>query len=164
MHVRIEHKPAFHVVGFSKRIHKMDKKNFIEIPTFWETTLQSGKVKHLMDAVSGLTPNGFTKGVHGMMNYKYLGDSSFPYLIGAFSKTSIDGYESVSVPAGRWAVFTTKRFKPEHTVKNVQPVWHQIYEEWFNTTDYDHAGGAELEVYLCHEDGTQSCEIWIPII
>jgi len=164
MHVRIEHKPAFYIVGFSKRIHKMDRENFIEIPTFWETSLKSSKIAPLTASIGKKTPEGFPQGVHGIMNYKYLGDSSFPYLIGAFSTDLVDGYENVYVQANRWAIFTTSRYQPSDAKKAIEPVWHHIYDEWFNTTDYDHAGGAELEVYLCHEDGTQSCEVWIPVV
>ena len=66
------------------------------------------------------------------------------------------------IPASTWAVFTS--IGPMPTA--IHKVWDRIFQEWFPSTGYEHAGTAELEVYLPGNVDAEDyrCEVWIPII
>ena len=46
----------------------------------------------------------------------------------------------------------------------IQKIWKAIYAEWFPATEYEHAGGPEIESYFQKADGSGvAYEVWIPV-
>jgi AraC family transcriptional regulator len=72
-----------------------------------------------------------------------------------------DSYQSFSIPASTWAIFTSVGKLPEA----IQNVTKRIFNEWFPATDFEHAIGPELEVYLPGDPSKDDyrCEVWIPV-
>ena len=92
------------------------------------------------------------------------GQEELSYMIGveAGSEPAGDELTVYTVPPLTWAVFTAVGPVPG----SVQETFRRIFQEWFPSTNYEHAHGPELEVYL---DGDSSapdyrCEVWIPIV
>ena len=83
--------------------------------------------------------------------------------IGVATTSSVSGhFDTLSVPASQWAVFTVIGEFP----KVLQDTWARIYAEWLPTSGYELTGGPE---FLWNEslDTTKpnyKSEIWIPIM
>jgi AraC family transcriptional regulator len=161
MDYRIVKKPAFDVIGKSRKFTTENKENFRQIPKFW-TELQGTKDYKTLIDLSGGKPGAVTGG--GMLgvcipNEKKDLDEFF-YAIGIEKPAGKvpAGFEVIHVPAATWAVFDT-------TLDDIQPCWQKIYEEWFPSTGYEHSGSPELEVYLPGDmdNPVMKCQIWIPI-
>jgi AraC family transcriptional regulator len=93
------------------------------------------------------------------------GQEDFNYMIGCQTTRDVldeEGYESRMIPAFTWAIFTSDGPMPGA----IQSLFGRIFQEWFPSTGYEHAGGPELEVYppgnVMAED--YRCEVWIPIV
>ncbi|MDR3541524.1 MAG: effector binding domain-containing protein [Desulfosporosinus sp.] len=99
-------------------------------------------------------------------SYRETGDSTFPYMICAFTPESgvPSGFTSAEIPAATWAVFTTKEYKIEDTSKFVQALWKRIYTEWFPSSGYEHGICGELEIYGVADNTKEYCEIWISVV
>lgn len=156
MKYRLENKPAFSFYGMSKMFSTIDGANFKEIPLFWQQTMEDGSfngmIKHAQDS----------KCLGVCMPMDVNQDTSFDYIIGAFSKEPVEGYSNYEVQAHEWAVFELEG--PMHEV--LQATWKRIFSEWFPQTGFNHADLPELEVYF---DGDLTAkdyymEIWIPIV
>ena len=89
--------------------------------------------------------------------------AAFSYLIGMEPKAGADtdGLTVREVPAGTWAVFKGSEPLP----RGIQDLAKRIFTEWFPATEYEHAGGIELEVYGRSPEGKceAAYEIWVPV-
>lgn len=147
-------KDAFIVVGKSIKTTQDENMKEHSISKFWQKTNQSS----LPGTLCQISPNMPFLGVcYGMES-----DGSFRYLIGIESNKAIDGLESVLIPKSTWAVFESIGPMPQA----IQHVWQKIYEEFFPSSGYRHAGTPDFESYP--EDGSSRkdyrAEVWIPII
>lgn len=70
-------------------------------------------------------------------------------------------------PEARYAVFTTPKVTQDQFVASIQSTWKAIFEEWFPHSGYEHAGGAEFELYdeRCNSSKNEliQMDIYIPI-
>ena len=107
--------------------------------------------------------NNALKYVEACMDFSKEMKEEFNYMIGLEPSENADlkGLERRVVPKLTWAVFPGTGKMPD----SIQLVWKRIYSEWFPATEYIHAEGPELEIYLPMEKNTEECpfEIWIPI-
>ena len=154
MKYQILEKEAFTVYGKSIKTTQEDNMKHQTISKFWQKTNQSTLPKVLCD----ISPNSPFLGVcYGMES-----DGSFRYLIGVDAKRTVEGLESVEIPKSTWAVFESIGPMPEA----IQHVWKKIYEEFFPSSGYRHAGTPDFESYP--EDGSHRkdyrAEVWIPIV
>ncbi|MFZ6030240.1 MAG: GyrI-like domain-containing protein [Chloroflexota bacterium] len=69
----------------------------------------------------------------------------------------LEGMETYTVPATRWAVFECRGKVPESIVKAEM----FAFMEWLPTSGYEHALAPEMEVYP--NLGDRYCEFWLPI-
>lgn len=163
MDCRIIEKPAFDIVGRSRRFAEDSEENRIEIPRFWDKFMNStnnGK------AIVGLTENGPIGTVTGSQSLGVSmcreGAEEFTYAIGmeAKIKKAPKDFEIIHIPAARWAIFDSIGPMPGA----IQDITKRIFSEWFPSTGYSHPE-YELEVYLPGDPGSNNyhCQVWIHV-
>jgi|WetSurMetagenome_2_1015567.scaffolds.fasta_scaffold33002_3 AraC family transcriptional regulator len=162
MDYRIIEKPAFEIIGRSRKFRTVNGENFIKIPQFWQEYMATPEYKTLMDLTGG-KPGEVTGG--GCLGICFGGEETnwdpFSYGIGIEKtiKKSPVKFEVMPVPAASWAVF-------DCTLDNLQDITKRIFSEWFPSTGYEHAPAPELEIYLPgnFNDVTMKCQIWMPVV
>jgi len=162
MDYRIIEKPAFEILGRSRKFHTKNGENFIKIPQFWHEFMETDEYKTLMglpEGKSGAVTGGQCLGVcFGGEDTNW---DPFSYGIGIEkpAKKSTIKFEVIPVPAASWAVF-------DCTLDNLQDVTKRIFSEWFPSTGYEHAPAPEIEVYLPGDfvNTAMKCQIWIPVV
>lgn len=162
MDYRIVEKPAFEIVGRSRRFSTANGENFIKIPQFWQEYMNSPEYRELCELTGGKTGKVTGGGCLGVcFGMEKTGWDSFCYGIGIEKpdEQSQTVFESIPVPASSWAVF-------ECTLTNLQDVTKRIFSEWFPSTGYEHASAPELEVYFPENPSSKEvpCQIWMPVI
>jgi AraC family transcriptional regulator len=162
MDYTIIEKPAFEILGRSRKFHTKNGENFIKIPQFWHEFMETDEYKILCDLTGNKT--GVVTGGQ-MLGVCFGGEKTnwdpFSYGIGIekTAKNSPVKFEVIPVPAAAWAVF-------DCTLDNLQDITKRIFSEWFPSTGYEHAPAPEIEVYCPGEfsNTAMKCQIWIPII
>jgi AraC family transcriptional regulator len=162
MDYTIIEKPAFDILGRSRKFHTKNGENFIKIPQFWQEYMKTDEYKTLCNLTGG-KPGPVTGGGCLGVCFAYEGANfeSFSYGIGIEkpAKKSPVKFEVIPVPAAAWAVF-------DCTLDNLQDITKRIYSEWFPSTGYEHAPAPEIEVYLPGDfnNTAMKCQIWIPVV
>lgn len=152
----------FSLAGYVREFTTVDGQNFKKIPKFFEELDKNGRMKKMM---AGADPGGKMKGAMLGVCMDFVEErEKFNFMIAMEPQVSADltGLDKRDVPALTWAVFPGNGPMPE----SIQSVWKRIFSEWFPATDYEHAEGPELEVYLQGSgDPEDDCpfEVWIPI-
>lgn len=161
MDYRIEKKSAFKVIGKSETFDTSDDFNRVDIPEFWSRCHKDRTVKTLYELSRNTQNSGVIFGVcceDGSSNA-----NRFPYMIAATHGNSEipKGYTVKEIPEYTWAVFRCVGAMP----KAIQNLWHQIYTEFFPTSEYQPAHGIDLESYYDGkmDDKNYISEIWIPV-
>jgi len=160
MNYKIIKKESFKVTGYNKKITTVNNENFNILPQFWNEVMDNGSYTKLEDVGLEINPNNSCMGICYNQEPE---KNQFDYLIamkGSFS-SKLENSIEITIPASNWAVFECKGPLPEA----IQKVWKKIYSEWFPATNYEHAGTAELEIYLGGDTSSEDyiCEIWIPL-
>jgi len=157
MDYRIVDKEAFAVIGKTVRTTCGDGKNFLEIPKFWEKCAADGTLARL----SAIGNGGNLLGINLDMRP---GQDDLTYMIAipADDSDRPEEFELRTILAATWAVFTSVGPIPGA----IQNVFRRIFQEWFPSTGYEHAGGPEMEVYLPGDVTAEDyrSEVWIPIV
>jgi AraC family transcriptional regulator len=162
MDYKIIEKPAFEILGRSRKFHTKNGENFIKIPQFWQEYMATDEYKTLMGLTEG-KPGGVTGGQ--CLGVCFGGEDTnwdpFSYGIGIEkpAKKPTIKFEVIPVPASTWAVF-------DCTLDNLQDITKRIFNEWFPSTGYEHAPAPEIEVYLPGDfaNTAMKCQIWIPVV
>jgi AraC family transcriptional regulator len=168
MNYRIEEKPEIILFGVEKIISTENGENTKEIPEFWNQAFCDGTIDRIQQA-SGIKVDENFKGilpVNAVMCYRDTGKKTMPYMLCAFApgKEIPEGFDSVTVPAGTWAIFATEEHTEDRTAEVIQALWKRIYTEWFPTSGYEPVpGGPEFEMYGIAESGLSYCEVWIMV-
>jgi len=165
MEYRLIEKPAFKVVGYALETTSVEGQNLKDIPAFWADYMENGRGRRLLQVI-------------GKEHAPELGictdfdpeTGRFVYLIG-MEVDSFDGIPSDLVcrefPGANFAVFTTPKVQPQHFSNSIQETWRVVFNEWFPTSGYEHAGTAEIEWYDERSnpgiDGTPQMDIYIPV-
>ncbi|OHE75996.1 MAG: hypothetical protein A2413_12770, partial [Treponema sp. RIFOXYC1_FULL_61_9] len=165
MEYRIEKKGAIAMTGLPLRANCTDGANLREIPAFWGECIAKGH----MDALERAMPENSKLGVMGVCaNDMDAKTQTFTYLI-AIERPETEAARArlpsacvdFVVPEASWAIFPSRG----PMLASIQALWQRIYSDWFPNSDYEHAGGHELEVYS--EGDMQAadyyCEVWIPV-
>lgn len=156
MNYKIVEKPNMRFVGKKETVSTAGGQNFARIPKIWDEVNEKG----MYDQILKLS-NGNPSGLLGICT-NFREEQLDYYIAGSTSEKAPEGMDELIVPSGLWVVFQCVGAMP----KAIQDVWKRIYTEWFPSSGYEHAGGAEMEWY---SDGDPSdngyiSEIWIPII
>ena len=145
MDYRIFDKPAFDIVGKSRKFVEASKENTRLIPQFWD---EFEKDKRGNEALIKATQNrlGLVTGSKSLgVSMCKAGMEEFTYAIGVETtlKTLPMGFELIHIPAATWAVFECVGPIPDA----IHEVTERIFVEWFPSAGYEHPEH-ELEVYL----------------
>jgi len=163
MDYKIIERPAFEVVGKSRKSTTVNGENFIKLPQFWDEFIQAKHFDTLMKLTNGKTGPVTGAGSLGVCIGEK-GMEEFTYGIGVEKpgKAVPAGFEVMKIPAATWAVFDSFGPMP----KAIQDVITSIFQEWFPSTGYEHDAAPELEVYFEGDFNSPGyhCQVWIPII
>lgn len=155
MNYRIENKDAFRIVGVKAHYEMNVEENFMQIPQFWQQTVQNGSFGKLF-LLMNKQPAGIL-GVSTCMNGR-----DFDYYIAAVSDRDVpEGMESFTVPPCTWAIFTCIGPMPSA----IQSLQRRIVGEWLPTSGYEYANAPDIEVYFEGDQQAEDyrCEVWMPI-
>lgn len=154
MNYKIIKKEAFPIQGYKRKITTKNGENFKLIPAFWDEVMSNGSFDKLLNKAGNL-------GVVGVITDFNMNLGEFDYYIGIEGTQSDGEFFSTVIPEGDYAVFQAIGPLPE----SIQAVWKKIPSEFFEVTDYEHRGTAELEVYYPGntQDEDYVSEIWIPV-
>jgi AraC family transcriptional regulator len=156
MNYKIMEKPAMRFVGKKETVPTINGQNFTRVPQIWNEVMEDGTFEKICKL-----SNGNPSGVLGIC-VDFENEQLNYYIASSTAEKVPEGMEELYVPAGLWVVFECVGPLP----KALQEVWKRIYTEWFPSSGYEHAGGAEIEWYSdgdgCAEDYVS--EIWIPIV
>ena len=97
--------------------------------------------------------------------YDFKEDCTFSYMIG-HNKPKDDvpaDYETLSVPALTWVVFSSPKDPEADPAEQCKRAWSRV-SEWFAASEYEHACGPELEKGYNYGNMNFYYEVWIPII
>lgn len=166
MNYRIVQHEAFELCGLSTEI-----KGNMTPPKFISQTHRSGELRKMYSDLgievlpenAPCTPNEPKSLYFALYNFK--DDSVFSYMIcyeipkgGAPS-----GYETLTIPALTWVVFTSPEDPGTDPAVQCKRAWSRV-SEWFSTSEYEHACGPELEKGYNFGNMNFQYEVWIPIV
>jgi AraC family transcriptional regulator len=162
MDYKIIDRPAFEVMGKSRKCTNVNKINYQELPRFWGEIRQTPEWDVLCKANNG-KPGAITGGANLGVCIMSQGMEEFTYAITVERppKENLNGLELIQIPASKWAVFECIGSMP----KAIQDVNDRIYEEWFPSTGFENAGTPDIEVYMPGDMASPKyrSQIWVPI-
>ncbi|NLY74335.1 MAG: AraC family transcriptional regulator [Firmicutes bacterium] len=161
MEFRIEDKPAFNLVGVSKRVPMQFKGVNNEIVKLAESITDEQKAE--MHSLQNIEP-------YEIVNASYDADAKFlkeegylTHLIGVLTTENqvSDRLEKVPVPACTWAVFPNEGPFPSM----LQETMAGIYSEWLPTSDYEVIDAPTFSFTKMGKDKKDYAysEVWIPV-
>lgn len=159
MEHRIEQDPPYTLLGYSLRTTMADGKCLREIPPFWETLREDGRLA-VLEGLAG------TLGVCGVC-HDFTGEAgAFDYGIAIQRPEPVaslpEGLTEIVVPASMWVkVVHRGPIDP-----GFQETISHACGQWLPQSGFRHAGTPELEIY---HPGDQNgpdnvCEYWIPLV
>ena len=86
------------------------------------------------------------------------GGEAWRYLIAVASQADPGPFETYTVPAATWAVFSG-----EGTGRSIQVLEKRIVTEWLPGSGYEYADGPDIEVYLEPDPVHTRYEVWVPV-
>lgn len=141
--------------GIERTFTTKDGQNFKEIPVLWQEVMQDGTWERLLQEADEL-------GVVGMCYDFNHETEEFKYMIGIRKETiDAENMVSVSFKDQTFASFTSKGALPQALQSTIQ----QVFSEWFPSSNYEHSGGPEIEVYAKGDASKEDyiCYFWVPI-
>lgn len=162
MNYRIETKNSFQIMAKTQRFVKIeDILGRTDIPQFWMQCHQDGTVAYLQEV--GKKDGVLGNKIVGMCIEDSTVVKDFPYSIGTeyAGGTIPEGYHVFDIPAAAWVIFEADFKAPQ----DIQTLMHQIFAEFFPSSDYQPAGNYDLEVYPSGYVYNQpyNCEVWIAV-
>jgi len=159
MKVRIEEKPAFQIMGVTRRFNCDTGENKREIPKMWGEVHANSVDDELLKLNTGEL-----KGLLGVCKMIDVSTSQMEYWIAtAYEGVEVPtNFETMEIPDATYAIFEVVGPMPHA----IQTMWEKIYSEWFPSSSYRPSGSAEMEVYT--NDNAYKAdyysEIWIPVV
>lgn len=161
MEFRIEDKPAFNLVGVSKRVPMQFEGVNNEIVKLALSITEEQKEE--MHSLQNIEP-------YEIVNASYDADANFlkeegdlTHLIGVLTTRDqvSDLLEKVPVEAGTWAIFPNEGPFPS----TLQETMAKIYSEWLPSSDYEviNAPSFSFTKMDKHKKDYAYSEIWIPV-
>jgi len=160
MEVNIEKKPAFNLIGVTKRVPiQFEGEN----PTIVELAKSiTPEQREHMHELGDLYP-------HHVLNASYEGDEgilreegNLTHLIGFAStkENPYDDLEQVHVPEHTWAIFPNTGPFPE----TLQDTWARTHSEWMPSSDYEFVNAPSISFTKHGEPGEDVySEIWLAV-
>jgi predicted transcriptional regulator YdeE len=147
--VYLEDKAEFNVVALTREFNSdtcMD-----EIPKFW-TTFHEQEYDKVICGMFGICHSCSPDGK--FFKYSIAGPAE--------SGTELpDGFETLTIPAHTWAVFSCVGAMP-HAIQNM---WNHVYSQWLPESGYEKIFGYDIEFYTKGNLQSPDYEsfIWIPV-
>ncbi|MFH9196047.1 GyrI-like domain-containing protein [Streptomyces anulatus] len=158
MRYKLVEKDAFRVVGRKARVPLIHEGPNPAIAEFIR-----GIGREELDRIAALSdqdPAGIV-GVSDQLDPSRAEGTELDYYHGVVSGAEPpEGLDSLSVPAGTWAVFTNEGAFPQA----LQYLWRDVFTQWFPSNPYASRPGPEiLRVRLTEEGKRAEAELWIPV-
>ena len=154
MDYKIIKKDNLNFKGFVREYTTDGGENFKGIPVFWQEIMGGGVFQELITKSDEL-------GVVGMC-YDFNNETNtFKYMIGIRTEEELANSVEVSFKDETFVSFKSEGALPAA----IQKVIGQVFNEWFPSSNYEHSGGPEIEVYP-KGDGSKEdyvCYYWVPI-
>lgn len=165
MDMKLEHKEAFTVIGFSAHIRPDE--GYIKCPEFWDKEYAQ-KYKRLFETGKPETPEekAVCDNHIGMLALCIDGKDGFEYMIcGVYEGGDVpDGMKLYSFPESDWAVFCAKGPLPG----SLQQLNNEVWQKWYPTEGqaYLPNGTATVEYYSAGDPTSPDygCGMWIPVV
>ena len=161
MRVRITDRPAVRLVGHATRVPLIHQG---VNPHIQAHVAAIPMEEHLrLKALSNTSPEGLLQISHDLEAEGSEG-SELTYMHGVAitnDTSTPDDLQSITVPAGSWAVFTTEGPHPEA----LQETWAATAAEWFPSNPWRLRPGPSIVAVLEHNEDftTATCELWQPV-
>ncbi|GLZ30236.1 AraC family transcriptional regulator [Lentzea sp. NBRC 105346] len=158
MRYRIVEKDQFNLVGRKARVplvHEGMNPAIVEfVRGIGKDTLQR------LEQLSDQEPRGIVNVSDNIADGRAEG-TELDYFHGVVTNHNApDDMESVTVPAGTWAVFESEGEFPHA----LQYMWRDVFTEWFPSNPYRTAPGPEILRTTLSADGTRAeAELWIKV-
>ncbi|WP_018349687.1 AraC family transcriptional regulator [Longispora albida] len=158
MQYRIVRKEAFTLAGRKARVPLVHEGMNPAIVDFIRS-LPPSTVEEIR-ALSDQEPAGILQVSHGLAEGRAEGTELDYYHAVVTGRPVPDGMDTLAVPAGTWAVFTSSGEFP----RAVQYLWRDIYTQWFPSNPYRAVAGPEMLSIQLTADGSQAeASLWIPV-
>ncbi|WP_078552248.1 AraC family transcriptional regulator [Bacillus alkalicellulosilyticus] len=151
MNYRIEHKEAFKVVGWKKRVALVPTGTNPDISEMWETI--SDETYAQIEELSDVKPRGIINVCTNFSDERSQDGELDYFIAAATTKPCPDNLEELEIQQHTWAVFEV-----EGDWDNVQETWSRIYSEWFPSSTYEHVEGPEILASKANQS-----EIWMTV-
>jgi AraC family transcriptional regulator len=158
MRYRIVEKGEFSVVGKKARVplvHEGMNPAIVEfVRSIGQETLQH------MEELSDQEPHGVVSVSYNIADSREEG-TELDYCHGVVTNAAAPaGMETLTVPAGTWAVFESSGAFPQA----LQYLWRDVFTQWFPSNPYRSVPGPEILRTRLSEDATEAdAELWIPV-
>lgn len=169
MRYTIVDKDQFEIFGIEEIFSSVDDPAYKSVPEFWKECHANGAYEELFDSANFRKRGEIYRGmcsIHAALNYRYTGESTFPYMLFAFvtNQSNPLGYTRVAVPAQKWAIFTSEEHSDDQIGNMTNSLWKRVYSEWLPTSGYEKLEGPDIEIYGSCGNGNYYSEVWIPVV
>jgi AraC family transcriptional regulator len=173
MNYRIEHVKGMKVFGKATKVDYHETKQYEDIKTFVEESINNGVVQSILDAIDAGTfesisnaPVDNSMKPAGLFVVQDNDENSLKFMIAAdYPEHGVDEhFEILEIPDATWAVFSmTGKHNSDAELDTITHIWKRL-GEWFQISGYEHMPNVpELEKRFRTKDGYLA-EVWIPVI
>ena len=161
MDTRITQQPPFRLIGYTVRVPLIHRGANPHIQQFISSLPDSAHAR--LKGLSAADPAGLLQ-ISDDVDPDYDEGSELTYMHGvavAAEAMVPEDLETIDVPAGSWAVFSTSG---AYSV-NLQSMWAATATEWFPANPWRLRPGPSMVAILerAADFSTASCELWLPI-
>lgn len=162
MNYRIVEKDKVKVFGKSIAVGIDENPNDL-LPRFWVEIQEDGTYQRMCQAV-GAEPYTDISLRGAFYDSEDAQSVKYNYMIFTELKDGMDipeGLDSISLPTGKWAVFSEEYDDVEECPNKIQSLWKGLMSGWILSSEYEIAKGPQLETYPLDR---KVVEVWIPVL
>ncbi|MEV0974860.1 GyrI-like domain-containing protein [Microtetraspora glauca] len=158
MRYRIVEKEEFRLVGKKARVPLVHEGMNPAIVAFIRSIDQ--ETVRRMERLSDQEPQGVVNVADHVADGREEGTELDYYHGVVTSAVAPEDMETLTVPAGTWAVFESSGAFPQA----LQYLWRDVFTQWFPSNPYRSRPGPEISRTRLSQDGTEAdAELWIPV-
>lgn len=160
MEFRMEEKPAFNLVGVTKRVPIQFEGVNEDIVALAKSITQEQREQ--MHELGDLYPQQVINASYDFSETRLIGKGELTQLIGFVSskENPYPDLETVAVPAHTWVVFPSQGAYPNA----LQETWANAFAQWLPTSDYQLVDAPEISFTKWGEDpGNVYSELWLAV-
>ncbi|MGW4385050.1 AraC family transcriptional regulator [Streptomyces sp. NPDC004685] len=158
MRYRVTEKPEFHVVGRKARVPLVHEGVNPAIADFIRGIDQ--ETVRRIHALSDQEPEGIVSVSDDLDPSRAEGTELDYYHAAVATAAGPDDLDTLTVPAGTWAVFDSSGPFPQ----TLQHLWRDVFTQWFPSNPYRSRPGPEILSTRLSPDAAQAdAQLWIPV-